>query len=738
MAGAALDELAAPLRRRAAAAQLDAHDEPESSMPPEAASWKVLLAALLAAKQWMAPVPEVFVAEPRAAGAVFRAIREAPEVAGNCEHFLVQHALQVESLVRQAECLGPFDAICEIGAGKGLLARCLKEFQGPRVDLVTIDCRECRSFVNAGTAAPLSAGAGGAESEGAGGIGTTEHFVLDAVRAEGEAAALLRRLAAGGQPGAAGSPHRRRRVLAIAKHLCAGATDAALRALGVEADCALVAPCCHTKLDMKDYCNPSFLRDDLGIPDASWPLLLKTIHLSKASKDFSGTGVGSSALRDFARWRRWEAQLGTTWRELGWLARRALEEGRARYLRSLGFEVDIIRYVPPGATPDNLLLRARRSLGPAPCLTPCWTDKPPSTPSFFGFQGCVVLHTQFDAGSAKGSSLAQRVCQYLLERRAESFLRAAGCPAEAVVTSAIADGVVWVLTSGALEPLFAWLSEDCALLAELGVVDAVYPFDRCLTSLADAGLRGAGGPWRLAVWPRERFAEVGDLLEALPEMSAAKWSPQHFRSTLSIVALPEAAGFGVSQLPRAIFDPCDVWQRGSRPAGVEPATAELASPEARRVHKRWSEWRLRLGLAACLRVLTFGVQGKRFEAWRLALRVAQVACSTLEDLAAPGQLHSERAVCVVDCTSNGDLASAITSALDAAQALDFDIVLVAVNLETSLAAARATSGGPRKRRDTLDAISREARARGWQLVLHHMMTDRELERTAVCRRRRAS
>mmetsp|Transcript_36804 Transcript_36804/g.98130 ORF Transcript_36804/g.98130 Transcript_36804/m.98130 type:complete len:292 (+) Transcript_36804:231-1106(+) len=276
----------------------------------------------------------------------------------------------------------------------------------------------------------------------------------------------------------------------------------------------------------------------------------------------------------------------------------------------------------------------------------------------------------------------------------------------------------------------------------LNVVDAMYPFDRCVPHPELLEVDPTRGPLRIAVWPRDRFPTVASALEGRADLRAATWSPQRFESTLSVAALPEAAGYASSQLPCSLFDPRIALRAASAAvaAGVDaeaPATVAVTGgaalgQESRKAVQRWAEWRARLGLPICRRVLLVAPPGKRREAWCCAMRAADSEPCVL----APGAAHSVPAdMILLDCSIGGDVAAAVASALGAAEAAAAEVVVLALNLDAPLKGARhASSGGARRRRELIEIVSRGARNLGWQVVLHHLMTDREPERTAVCRR----
>lgn len=693
------DELSVPVLR--CRHECDGNEEVAEDALGDPSPWQVLRNALERAEKSLLPLRDGFVHSPTAAFAVLENIRRSPDVAGFCESFLSQHALQVESLTSHAKEFGEIDSICELGAGKGLLACCLRESVGSTVPLVTVDIRGCKTFLTGQSCDTISV------SCGPGTTAAVEHITIDAAKAEFETEAVLRKMA--GQANG-----KRHRVLAVAKHLCAGATDGALRVISSHAECALIAPCCHTKLNMEEYCNPDYLRK-IGLSDAVWPLLLKTIHLSKVSKDFTTRGGARS--KDFARWRKWENVLGTTWRELGELARRVLEEGRVKFLQSRGFEVELFRYVPPGATPDNVLLRARRR--DAVILRRPSTDIEHDEVQYFGCTAGVVLHTLFDPSSPTGTTLAQRVTQCLLEARAESCGSGQHAP-EIIVQSAFADGTVWVLTSGPLRQLLNWLSDDRLVLGCLKAVDCVFPFERCMRHLEDVPVDKSLGSVRIAVWPRDFLTNVISALEKREDLIGTEWSPQRATSTLSVCQLP-CGGIGCAHVAKAEFDPFSALRREAA------RTAANVGPEVRRASMRLREWSARLGFGVDRRIALCTPAQTKTDQWREAM--AAHAIDAPEEIDAESQ-GAEWHVLADISFSGCDAHAVVTASLKTAARLRASTVLVVVNVDVPVFPAGAIAGHSQRRRVLQELLTRAARNENWQVVWHHFVTDREHERVA--------
>ena len=233
----------------------------------------------------------------------------------------------------------------DLGAGKALLTRAVYEANARRVAVIALDVRREKNrdrFYDPPTAGSLPTDAGFTRT-----VGDTRDLsrlkLPEATRGGG--------------------------VVALAKHLCGGATDGSLEALCrppltefVGACC--VAPCCHQKTRLEDYCNRPFLEAvGFGSRD-DWRTLMMLLQISRATelREFEYRKSYLLALVGFRRAKR-----------LGVIARRLLEEGRLRYLRERGgFTASLVRYVDAEVTPDNLAIVAMRENEAhcQPCATP--------------------------------------------------------------------------------------------------------------------------------------------------------------------------------------------------------------------------------------------------------------------------------------------------------------------------------------------------------------------------------
>ena len=138
--------------------------------------------------------------------------------------------------------------VLDLGAGKALLTRAVYEALERRVPVVAFDCRRESSkdrFYDPPPQQDAAAAAGAALSE------APYTRVVGDVSDLGRLELALPDASRGG-------------VVALAKHLCGGATDSSLVAmcappLSEYVGACCIAPCCHQKARPADYCNRPFL-----------------------------------------------------------------------------------------------------------------------------------------------------------------------------------------------------------------------------------------------------------------------------------------------------------------------------------------------------------------------------------------------------------------------------------------------------------------------------------------------
>ena len=132
-----------------------------------------------------------------------------------------------------------------------------------------------------------------------------------------------------------------RELIVVSKHLCGRASDFALRAIGrasadgVPPRAVLLGTCCHHRCEWQAYPNRPYL-ERLGFGPADFELLCR----------MSSRGVNPADASDVAQ-----------------VARRAkdlLDEGRAAFLRALGYEAHLATYVDASISPENVLVVATR------------------------------------------------------------------------------------------------------------------------------------------------------------------------------------------------------------------------------------------------------------------------------------------------------------------------------------------------------------------------------------------
>jgi hypothetical protein len=229
----------------------------------------------------------------------------------------------------------------------------------------------------------------------------------------------------------------------VAKHLCAGATDAGVR-LAIEGSvCSndkvvgvALAPCCHPQIAYGEYSGREWLErrwagcsgTGAGLGPDGFGSLLALLALAKERVGTSeetlmryhgkALGVLTAAGGGLRRLRR-----------LGRAARRVIEQGRAEALRAGGFaDARVCRYVDASVSPDNLVIVAgggsttadgdeEEPAGPK-------GEPPGPTAGFLPSRGVVVKVNATGAGPH--GSLAHRLAEYILEQRGCSLRRDGG------------------------------------------------------------------------------------------------------------------------------------------------------------------------------------------------------------------------------------------------------------------------------------------------------------------------
>ena len=233
-------------------------------------------------------------------------------------------------------------------------------------------------------------------------------------------------------------------AMIVAKHLCAGATDAGVR-LAIEGSVCLndkvvgvaLAPCCHPQIAYGEYSGREWLErrwagcsgTGAGLGPEGFGSLLALLALAKERVGTSEETLmryHGKALGDLAAAGGGLRRL----RRLGRAARRVIEQGRAEALRAGGFaDARVCRYVDASVSPDNLVIVAgggsttadgdeEKPAGPK-------EEEPPGpTAGFLPSRGVVVKANA--AGSGPHGSLAHRLAEYILEHRGCSLRRDGG------------------------------------------------------------------------------------------------------------------------------------------------------------------------------------------------------------------------------------------------------------------------------------------------------------------------
>ncbi|KAI8440739.1 LOW QUALITY PROTEIN: hypothetical protein MSG28_009078 [Choristoneura fumiferana] len=161
-------------------------------------------------------------------------------------------------------------------------------------------------------------------------------------------------------------------VVGIAKHLCGVATDYALRCVAApdvleKTRGIVLATCCHHRCELAPYVGTSHLQE-LGIDATEFNIMLGVVSWATcgdgrsrqrraASPDSPETPAhpAGGATRD-PKYPITRAERSA----VGARAKALLDLGRVRWLRARGLRARLARFVPPGVSPENLCIVARR------------------------------------------------------------------------------------------------------------------------------------------------------------------------------------------------------------------------------------------------------------------------------------------------------------------------------------------------------------------------------------------
>ncbi|CAE8718383.1 unnamed protein product [Polarella glacialis] len=178
------------------------------------------------------------------------------------------HIAQMQSLLaRVTDLVGAADgdetSVLDLGAGKALFTRALYESFGRRVPVIALDVLDLRDSRKDSFFDPAEVRLGEAPYT---------RIVTD-----------LR------TPQWVEGPELKGPIVAVTKHLCGGATDAALvQVCQLQLKGLCMAPCCHQKLNLTEYCNKAYL-EEIGFAtarDFRWLLKLLQISCHKTLKEF--------------------------------------------------------------------------------------------------------------------------------------------------------------------------------------------------------------------------------------------------------------------------------------------------------------------------------------------------------------------------------------------------------------------------------------------------------------------
>lgn len=152
-------------------------------------------------------------------------------------------------------------------------------------------------------------------------------------------------------------------LIAFGKHLCGSACDLSLRCLASwirqakePKFCAMtVALCCFHKCEWKSYPSKKWLKS-LGFGKREFDVL-RTMTSWNTSEYATEKGLdGTNGVNAGEEQPVVEGMTKAQLREIGIQARHILAAGRVVFLRELGFDTKVIRYVDEKLSPENLLL----------------------------------------------------------------------------------------------------------------------------------------------------------------------------------------------------------------------------------------------------------------------------------------------------------------------------------------------------------------------------------------------
>ena len=156
-----------------------------------------------------------------------------------------------------------------------------------------------------------------------------------------------------------------RRIVVLAKHLCGAASDYALRAVAAasrepQPPVALVlGTCCHQHISRRAYPNRAYLEGALGLSARQFQLLCRLSSHGVSEGGVREGGVRQSANDTHLKRPAEGGSRAAARADTGRRAKDLLDEGRAAFLRTQGFDARLCTYVDASVTPENVLIVAQ-------------------------------------------------------------------------------------------------------------------------------------------------------------------------------------------------------------------------------------------------------------------------------------------------------------------------------------------------------------------------------------------
>ncbi|CAH9134670.1 unnamed protein product [Cuscuta epithymum] len=161
--------------------------------------------------------------------------------------------------------------------------------------------------------------------------------------------------------------------LALGKHLCGPATDMTLRCCMNEPPVGVaIATCCHHLCQWRDYINKEYMLNlGVGMEEfnaltwfTSWAVDAAADHGSDLNGGCTGTEPqtrGNVAVVDVSGVEGLCKSMKAVDRAaLGFMCKDIIDAGRISWLKEVGFECEMVKYVPSSISPENHLLLARK------------------------------------------------------------------------------------------------------------------------------------------------------------------------------------------------------------------------------------------------------------------------------------------------------------------------------------------------------------------------------------------